>query len=86
MRKSKINWNDISFIVRGKHRKAILKLLNKPKTPTQVKKDTGLHFNTVSRILVELDKKGFVKCLTPKQKLARFYYITSKGKKVLSRI
>ena len=78
-----INWDDISFIVRGKHRKIILKLLNNPKTPTQIKNETKLHFNTVSRTLIELEKKGVVKCLTPHQKLARFYQITDKGKKLL---
>lgn len=86
MKKDKISWDDVSFIVRGKHRRVILNLLNKPKTPTQIKKESNLHFNTVSRILVELSKNGFVKCLTPQQKLARFYHITSKGKKVLSKI
>ena len=83
MKKAKVTWDDISFVTRGKHRKAVLNLLIKPKTPTQIKKETGLQFNSVSRILVELTKEGFVKCLTPKQKLARFYQIAGKGKKVL---
>ena len=81
-----INWDDISFIVRGKHRKTILKLLDNPKTPTQIKNETKLHFNTVSRTLVELEKKGVVKCLTPKQKLSRFYQITNKGMKLLGNL
>ena len=84
--KKMIDWNDISFIVRGKHRKTILKLLDNPKTPTQIKIETKLHFNTVSRTLIELEKKGLVKCLTPHQKLARFYQITDKGKKLLSNL
>lgn len=84
--KEKISWDDISFIERGKQRKAILNLLDKPKTPTQIKKESGLHFNTISRALVELEKQGFVACLTPNQKLCRFYDITNKGKKVKEKI
>ncbi len=78
------HWNDISFIISSKHRKPILKLLDNPKTPTQIRNETSLHFNQVSRTLIELEKKGFVKCLTPNQKLNRFYQITDKGKKILN--
>ncbi len=77
------NWDDISFMISSKHRKPILKLLDNPKTPTQIRNETNLHFNQVSRTLIELEKKGFVKCLTPSQKLNRFYQITDKGKKIL---
>jgi len=80
----KNNWEDISFILRGKHRKRILRLLITPKTPTQLKNETKLHFNSVSRTLIELEKKGFLKCLNPKQKLVRFYLITDKGKNILN--
>jgi predicted Rossmann fold nucleotide-binding protein DprA/Smf involved in DNA uptake len=81
-KEAKINWNDISFLERGKHRKTILKLLDKPKTPTQLKRESGLHFNEVSRTLIGLEKSGFVKCLTPNQKLCRFYDITEKAKNI----
>lgn len=82
-KKENIDWNEVSFIERGKHRKAILKLLDKPKTPTQLKKESNLHFNTVSRALIELEKAKFVVCLTPDQKLCRFYGLTNKGKGIL---
>lgn len=80
------NWNDISFIIRSKHRKKILNLLDKPQTPTKIREKTKLHFNSVSRILVELEKKGLVMCLNPTQKLIRFYQITKKGKNLLEKI
>lgn len=86
MKKEQIDWEDISFLVSGKHRKRILQILVEAKTPTQIKKETDLHFNVVSRTIQELEKKGFVECLTPKQKLARFYRITSKGEKILKNI
>lgn len=84
--KEETNWDDFSFIYRSKHRGVILKLLDKPKTPTQLKEETKLHFNIVSRTLIELQKNGFVECLNPKQKMARFYRITEKGKKVLNEL
>ena len=74
-----IDWDLVSFLHRGKHRLRILEILRKPKTPTQVKLDTGLHFNVVSRAIIELQEKGFVKCLTPESKLSRIYVITKKG-------
>ena len=77
------DWNDISFMLSGKHRQKILKSLGSPKTPTQIKQETGLHFASASRIINDLEKQGFVKCLTPKKKLFRFYQITEKGKEIL---
>ena len=82
-KKRGINWNEVSFLQSGKHRKTILRMLDTPKTPTQLRKESNLHFNTVSRALIELEKHGFVKCLTPNQKLCRFYTITPKAKDVL---
>ena len=79
-------WDNISFVVRSKHRKTMLKLLTKPRTPTQIKEETKLHFNAVSRSLIELEKKGFIKCLNPNQKLLRFYQITLEGKKLLKKL
>jgi predicted transcriptional regulator len=84
--KKEEEWDNISFITRSKHRKKILKLLDKPKTPTQVKEEVKLHFNAVSRTIQELEKKGFVKCLNPNQKLSRYYQITGEGKKILKKV
>jgi predicted transcriptional regulator len=86
VKREKISWDDISFIQRGKQRKEILFRLDKPKTPTNLKEEINLHFNTISRALIELEKEGFVKCLNPKQKLCRFYEITDKGKKIKEKI
>ena len=84
--KKEEDWNNISFIVRSKHRKKILKLLDKPKTPTQLTKETELHFNSVSRTLIELEKKNLIKCLNPTQKLIRFYQITNEGRRLLKKL
>lgn len=80
------DWGGISFLHRGKHRKKILKLLEKPQTPTQVKEQTNLHFNIVSRTILQLEKKGFVECLNPQEKLGRFYRITDSGRRILAEV
>lgn len=80
------DWDIISFIVRSKHRANILKLLESPKTPTKIKDEIKLHFNSVSRAIIELEKKGLIKCLNPNQKLSRFYQITNKGKEILAKL
>jgi len=76
---------DLSFILSGRHRITLLNLLGSPKTPTQLKELTKLHFNSVSRTLMELNKKGLIECLNPSQKLVRFYRITKKGADLLKK-
>lgn len=78
-----INWDDVSFILSSKYRKKLLELLDKPKTPTQLKGEIELHFNQISRNLIELEREGFIDCLNPTQKRTRFYRINEKGRKLL---
>jgi len=86
MKNSGINWDDIAFLESGKHRKTILKLLENPSTPTEIKERTNLHFNSVSRTINELEKNKLVECLTPSRKLHRIYRITERGKKLLTNL
>ena len=79
-------FEDISFIRRGKIRIQILKNLDKPKTPTDLSDELKIHRSTISRSLLLLEEKEFVKCITPDQKLGRYYEKTSKGNKVISKI
>ena len=73
----------VSFVSRGKIRKKILKNLSEPKTPTQLSGKIGTHRSTISRAILSLEDKGLLKCLTPNEKLGRYYSITETGKKVL---
>lgn len=75
----------ISYVVRGKTRLDILKALDKPMTPTQISDKLRNHRSTISRTLLEMEKRGLVKCLTPKEKTGRLYNITKKGKDILER-
>ena len=70
------------WVVRGKQRKKIIKVLNKPKIPTEVKKETGLSLNNVSDVLRSFEKKKLAKCLNPKEKTGRLYKLTPKGMRI----
>lgn len=74
---------DIPFLERGKSRVTIMQNLDKPSTPTRLSKILKLHRSAISRTILELEDKGFVKCLNPNDRMARFYQITDKGKKLL---
>ena len=61
------------FFKKGKIRKQVLDSLNTPKTATEVAKELSLHRSSVSRVLIELEKKGLIKCLNPEDKSFRHY-------------
>ncbi|MBI5228789.1 ArsR family transcriptional regulator [Candidatus Micrarchaeota archaeon] len=80
-------WNLVSFVKRGKIRREVLKILSiNPRTPTELAKETKFHRSAVSRALLDLESKGLVTCLTPKEKLGRLYQATEKGKQVLAKL
>jgi len=76
----------ISFVSRGKIRKLVLKNLVKPNTPTGLCKVIKTHRSTTSRTILILEKKALVKCITPNERMGRFYEITLLGKKILDKI
>lgn len=75
----------IAFISRG-NRKKILELLDKPKTATMISKEINVHRSSISRTLLKLSEKGYVKCLNPKDAMHRFYEITAKGREILEKV
>jgi len=74
---------DVIYLHRNRVKAKILYSLHKPKTPTQISKELKIHRPSVSRILLEIQEKGFVKCINPEDASGRFYALTEKGKKVL---
>ena len=76
----------ISYVSRGKVRRAVISNLIKPHTPTELCSIIDTHRSTTSRTILALEKKGLVKCLTPNEKMGRYYETTSLGKKVLQKI
>ena len=72
--------SDYAWILRGKQRRTIIKHLEKPKTPTLLKEETGIKVSNVSDVLRGMEEKRIAKCLNQKDKLGRLYDLTSKGK------
>ena len=81
-----MSWNDVSYVIASKTRKSITLRLENPRTPTFLAKDLDLNIANVSRAVTELENKGIVVCLTPKQKVGKIYSLTKKGKEVVLRI
>ena len=78
-------WEEISFLKRSRNSEKILKALETPKTPSEVRKEIGIHLSAASRALLKLEKLGCVKCLTPKADKFRIYSITKKGRGILKK-
>lgn len=81
-----MDWKLYSFVVRGKIRREVLSALGKPKTPTEIGKETKISVTHVSRALRELKERGLVKCLTPKEKTGKVYAATTIGNGILEEI
>ncbi|MFA4824263.1 MAG: winged helix-turn-helix domain-containing protein [Methanoregula sp.] len=74
----------VSFVGRGKVRKQILKALIKPNSPTELAKQLDIDRSTISRVILEFTEKGLVECLTPDERMGRYYRTTDLGKKVVA--
>lgn len=73
---------DYSWVVRGKQRKKVIGVMDKPKIPTEIKEDSKLSLNNVSDVLRDFRKKKIAKCVNPKEKTGRIYKLTSKGMRI----
>ncbi|MBW2972760.1 helix-turn-helix domain-containing protein [Candidatus Woesearchaeota archaeon] len=76
----------VSFVSRGKIRRKVLSNLDKPMTPTQLSEKIKTHRSTTSRAILALERKGLVKCITPKEYMGRYYQLTKLGHKILKEI
>ena len=79
------DWQLISFIKRSKYREQILKVLNNPKTPTQIKKEVKIDKAHVTRALQSLIEKGLVVCHTPEARKYKIFERNGKGNKIIKR-
>lgn len=61
------------FLKQGRLRKSVLDRLTEPKTASELAKELGKHRSSISRVLIELEKKGFVKCVNPEDDKFRHY-------------
>ena len=77
-----MNWEQYSFVIRGKCRKKVLFALEIERTPTQIAKITKMQTSHVSRALAELVEKNAAICLTPKNIVGKIYALTEEGKEI----
>ncbi|MCX9085476.1 MAG: hypothetical protein OIN87_11850 [Candidatus Methanoperedens sp.] len=73
----------VSFVNRSRIRKSLIQNIEEPHTPTELSEIIKNHRSTLSRAILELEKKGLVKCITPNEKMGRYYQISDEGRKIL---
>ena len=61
------------FLKKGELRKEVWNKLDKPKTATDIAKELKKHRSAISRVLLEMENIGFVKCVNPEDKSFRHY-------------
>jgi predicted transcriptional regulator len=75
-------WKEVSFILRGKQRKKVLKVLDGPALVSEIKNKTKLSLAETSRVLRGLTEQGLAECKNPEDHLGRFYQLTPRGEKI----
>jgi len=61
------------FLKKSKLRKEVWDKLTEEKTASEIAKDLKKHRSSISRVLLDMEKKGFVKCLNSEDKSFRCY-------------
>ncbi len=76
----------LSFVARGKQRRAVIKVIDGSKIVTDLAKSSGVSLNNTSRVLMDFKRKSIVKCINPKDKMGRIYELTKRGKGIHKQI
>ena len=61
------------FLKKGELRQEVWNKLDKAKTATELAKELEKHRSAISRVLLDMEKEGFVKCVNPEDKSFRHY-------------
>lgn len=61
------------FLKKSILRKEVWEILDKPKTATEIAQELKRHRSAVSRVLIDMEDAGFVKCVNPEDKSFRHY-------------
>ena len=92
---------EYTWVMRGKHRRAVIKVMDGRKTPSQIHRDvvkscenlptTSVHYaklslNSTSDTLRGFRKKGIAVCTNPEDRVRRLYELTEKGKAIREQI
>ena len=79
----KKDYHLISFLYRATRRAAVLKCLDKPKTPKEIAVECELSISNISNALAELKDKELIECINPEDHISKFYHQTKRGKEAL---
>jgi predicted transcriptional regulator len=61
------------FLKKSSLRKHVWQKLDRAKTATEIAKELDRHRSAVSRVLLDMQREGFVKCVNPEDKSFRHY-------------
>ncbi|MCK5624830.1 ArsR family transcriptional regulator [Candidatus Pacearchaeota archaeon] len=61
------------FLKKSELRRNVWKQLDKSKTASEISNEVDKHRSAVSRVLLDMQKAGFVKCINPEDKSFRCY-------------
>lgn len=88
---------DYTYVVRGKHRRAVIKVMSDRRTPSEIHKNVirssenippdsinyvKLSLNSTSDTLRGFRKKGIAICINKEKRVGRLYELTTKGKAI----
>lgn len=81
------NYKLYTWIAAGKQRKAVLKAMYEPQTPTQIRRNSNhyngkISLNNTSDILRGFVEKKLAICLNPEARKGRLYKLTEEGEKI----
>ncbi len=92
---------DYIWLMRGKHRRAVIRVMDNRKTPSQIHRDvvkscenlpaTSIHYvklslNSTSDTLRGFREKGIAVCTNSERRVGRLYELTKKGKAIREQI
>ena len=61
------------FLKKSQLRKEVWNNLDKAKTATEIAKELEKHRSAISRVLLDLERAGYAKCVNPEDKSFRHY-------------
>jgi DNA-binding MarR family transcriptional regulator len=81
-----MSWEDVSYVLRSKVRKAVLLRLETPKTPTLLARELHTSTSNISRALRELLSRKLIESLTPQARSGKLLVATKLGREVSSKL
>jgi len=81
-----MSWEDVSYVLRSKTRKAVLTKLNTPKTPTLLAQELHISTPNISRALRELIARKLVESLTPNERSGKLFVASKHGRLISSKV